>query len=354
MREDYLTENIIRFRKAKGLSQEKVAEYMGVSRQAVTKWENGLSRPSSENLIRLARLLDVSMDVLLADPERQEFLDAASAGAASTERESILTAGPEKPVNVGEVSPGKAPWIFIGISAFCILAYGILGACGKSVFSVGALICVFVLFVPIQLFLHLYFANAIGQDSLIGLAGFDDSIDYDMVEVRKMLAQIDLQIGMMSSMYIFLLCVWNGGNWHLGRIGDWVNGFLIAAFTFHFVALLEGSNFQRIDRLYRREEDKILAKRGMPVTVLYTALLFFGMGMIIVLFHVKNLENNTLPAIKLAGLLIIGVLAATIGCLWEGRRIKMWAPADAEYKFGLGSMVCFLLCVVAYGLMCLV
>lgn len=130
--------------------------------------------------------------------------------------------------------------------------------------------------------------------------------------------------------------------------------FLIAAYTFHFVALLEVSNFKWIDRLYRREEDKIIARRGIPVTVLYTALLFFGMGMIIVLFHLKNLENNTLPAIKLTGLLLVGILAATIGCLWEGRRIKMWPPADAEYKFGWGSMVCFLLCVVAYGLMCLV
>ena len=39
MKENQLGENISKFRKAKGLSQEKVAEVLEVSRQAVTKWE---------------------------------------------------------------------------------------------------------------------------------------------------------------------------------------------------------------------------------------------------------------------------------------------------------------------------
>lgn len=38
----------------KGYSQEKFAELPGVSRQAVTKWESNLSRPSSDNLMTLA------------------------------------------------------------------------------------------------------------------------------------------------------------------------------------------------------------------------------------------------------------------------------------------------------------
>ena len=50
--QNQLGENIAIFRKEKGLSQEKVAEYMSVSRQAVTKWENNISRPSSDNLIK--------------------------------------------------------------------------------------------------------------------------------------------------------------------------------------------------------------------------------------------------------------------------------------------------------------
>jgi len=47
-----------------GLSQEKVAEAMNVSRQAVAKWESGQSAPSTANLIRLAALLGTTVDAL--------------------------------------------------------------------------------------------------------------------------------------------------------------------------------------------------------------------------------------------------------------------------------------------------
>lgn len=53
------------------LSQEKVAELIGVSRQAVTKWETNQSTPSTDNLFRLAELLGTTVD-FLASPEPTE------------------------------------------------------------------------------------------------------------------------------------------------------------------------------------------------------------------------------------------------------------------------------------------
>ena len=49
-------------RNERHLSQEYVAEQIGVSRQSVSKWESGVSRPSTGNLICLAELFDVSLD----------------------------------------------------------------------------------------------------------------------------------------------------------------------------------------------------------------------------------------------------------------------------------------------------
>lgn len=48
-----------------GLSQEALAERLGVSRQAVSKWERGESSPDTDNLIALARLYNISLDALL-------------------------------------------------------------------------------------------------------------------------------------------------------------------------------------------------------------------------------------------------------------------------------------------------
>ena len=47
------------------MTQEFVAESIGVSRQAVSKWENGISDPSTSNLIALAKLFKISAEDLL-------------------------------------------------------------------------------------------------------------------------------------------------------------------------------------------------------------------------------------------------------------------------------------------------
>jgi transcriptional regulator with XRE-family HTH domain len=56
-------------RKEKGISQEKLAEKIGVSRQAVAKWEVGQSYPDMDNLIRLSDLFRISIDRLVKDYE---------------------------------------------------------------------------------------------------------------------------------------------------------------------------------------------------------------------------------------------------------------------------------------------
>ena len=62
-----LHENLQALRKAKGLSQEELAERIHVVRQTVSKWEKGLSVPDADLLIRLADALDTSVSALLGD-----------------------------------------------------------------------------------------------------------------------------------------------------------------------------------------------------------------------------------------------------------------------------------------------
>ena len=68
-----LSENIRRFRKARPLRQEELAERVHVVRQTVSKWENGLSVPDVEQLRDLAAVLGVSVSALLdLTPEDSE------------------------------------------------------------------------------------------------------------------------------------------------------------------------------------------------------------------------------------------------------------------------------------------
>lgn len=56
---------LLQYRKQHNLSQEELAEKIGVSRQAVSKWERAEASPDTDNLIRIAELYGVSLDELL-------------------------------------------------------------------------------------------------------------------------------------------------------------------------------------------------------------------------------------------------------------------------------------------------
>lgn len=67
-----LQEKILYCRKKAGLSQEALAERLGVSRQAVSKWETGDAVPEISKLLLLAKAFDVTTDWLICDDEPDE------------------------------------------------------------------------------------------------------------------------------------------------------------------------------------------------------------------------------------------------------------------------------------------
>ena len=67
-----LEEQIKHYRKQAGLSQEKMAEKIGVSRQAITKWENGAGTPDIANLMAIADLFQISVDELLSNEKSEK------------------------------------------------------------------------------------------------------------------------------------------------------------------------------------------------------------------------------------------------------------------------------------------
>lgn len=65
-----LPEKLAALRKAAGLSQDSAAEALGITRQAVSRWEQGVNVPSLDSLRALSRLYGVSLDDLLCCGER--------------------------------------------------------------------------------------------------------------------------------------------------------------------------------------------------------------------------------------------------------------------------------------------
>lgn len=79
---ELLRENRIRCK----MTQEFVAETLGVSRQAVSKWENGTADPSTSNLIALSKLYGVSAEELLKNATTKDAHDNLRSGGSNHEQ----------------------------------------------------------------------------------------------------------------------------------------------------------------------------------------------------------------------------------------------------------------------------
>lgn len=78
---EMLGKKLYELRKKNGLSQEELAERLGVSRQAVSKWECGESMPDTDNLITIARMYAISLDELVGnEAARSDIHDGESRG----------------------------------------------------------------------------------------------------------------------------------------------------------------------------------------------------------------------------------------------------------------------------------
>lgn len=119
-----LEEKLTHLRKREGLTQQKLADALNVSRQAISKWEVGTAVPSTDNLIHLGRLFGVAVDVLVNEHMDLEGKPDAEAPAEVPEG----PAEPEEPA-VAEAKRPVAPsiWKLIVIAVCALLLFTVLG-----------------------------------------------------------------------------------------------------------------------------------------------------------------------------------------------------------------------------------
>lgn len=92
-----IANRLVQLRKEHNLSQEALAERLGISRQAVSKWERAEASPDTDNLIMLAKLYGISLDalLLLEDASKATPEETSKESSEETSRETV---GPEEEI----------------------------------------------------------------------------------------------------------------------------------------------------------------------------------------------------------------------------------------------------------------
>ena len=133
-----LGEKLSKLRKENNYTQEQLADVLGVSRQAISKWESNITYPETDKLIRISELFHCSLDYLLKETEeiynKNQYNEAGilSLGLLSL---GLLSFGL---FALGILSAGS---ISLGVFSAGSISLGIisLGAIAIGDFSVGAL-----------------------------------------------------------------------------------------------------------------------------------------------------------------------------------------------------------------------
>ena len=153
-------DRIAQKRKENNLTQDELAYKLGVSRQAVSGWENGLNYPETEKLIAMGRLFGVSIDWLLNGGEERRA-DKTAFGKVTFDLSSVIPSYTSKKTVAG------LPLVSVGKNAKGIVAVGLTA---RGVVAIGLLPVGLIAFGVLPLGLLAFGCAALGLLALGGIA----------------------------------------------------------------------------------------------------------------------------------------------------------------------------------------
>lgn len=138
-----LGDKLSRLRRDNNYTQEQLADVLGVSRQAISKWESNITYPETDKLIRISELFDCSLDYLLKDTE-ENYIKPQTAYASVLLKNRIKEKKSEKMLlgmplwHIGKNAKG---FIAVGLNAHGVIAVGLKarGIISLGLLSVGIL-----------------------------------------------------------------------------------------------------------------------------------------------------------------------------------------------------------------------
>lgn len=138
-----LGEKLSKLRKENNYTQEQLADVLGVSRQAISKWESNITYPGTDKLIRISELFNCSLDYLLKDTEetyaRQQSDEVTNFfGKCLRERMSDKTVWGMPLWHIGKNARG---FVAVGLNARGVIAVGLKakGIVSLGILSIGVL-----------------------------------------------------------------------------------------------------------------------------------------------------------------------------------------------------------------------
>lgn len=151
-----LSKSLKKARENAGFSQAEVAEKLNISRQAISKWENGWTSPDIDNLVILSDLYDVSLDELFKNENSKKKKDENLQESVETDKKKVFGLLPEEVgILIAIVCLSTIPCLglicIILLLSYCITKKYKIGAFYKVIILCFVLISIYNSYVYIRL-----------------------------------------------------------------------------------------------------------------------------------------------------------------------------------------------------------
>lgn len=179
----HIGERLLKLRKQKGLSQEEIANIIGVSRQTISKWETGESNPDFDKIIPLCDLYNITTDELI----RGEVTDKKISNENSQNNDNDNSDNKEY-VSNKDLKKHEALVVSISIFLYFISIVWILLIEGLNVISDELMVSIFLVIaaIPTCLLTYYYISVSNKKKYLKRCSQFDDKVvEIEEKKIRK-------------------------------------------------------------------------------------------------------------------------------------------------------------------------
>lgn len=292
-----LADKIIELRKKSGMTQDELAEKLGVSRQSVSKWESAQSTPDLGRILKMSEIFSVSTDVLLKDELNLD--NNITADSTADVPNVIETEPPLRPVSMAEASEfleknrKKSFLNALGVG-ICIISFifplffdAMFG--DAPIANAGAVI--WLIFVAIAVGIFIYSSSIIKKFAYLYSENIDTEYGVDgMVKDRKNRTQ---STNLICTIIGVMLCIISPLATIMAEILDMgeleehfaaVTVLLVAVGVFFIVysanikggynVLLEEGSYSRVEKTDRKNLGAVMAVYWSLATAIYLAYSF--------------------------------------------------------------------------------
>lgn len=289
------------FREQKPYTQSELAERLAVTRQTVSSWERDRTLPDVYMLQQIAALYGMTLD---------EFMEGTKEA---------------------EVTMPKTPGRLLAATGAVIFGYLVAGGMTGHLY-VDCVVIMVIIGVFIQLFLHLFFSGSVKTGNFSMLAGYDDKVEYNLEEVKKVLIQMDVHIGCISFGTILLFGIsafLEESRWELTEI------ILIFAYCVDLCAVPVFYNYRSIDRTLVRELDRRITKAGYFSVVCFLVQVLGFVAVTFAKTELRNMQNNSPESVGYIGWALLFLVIVVAELLYEQHRVKKKITETGSYRPGM-------------------